>query len=98
MLGILYGWRKRNEGELFEERSVRAALEELPQGTASVGCGLSPHWRCCTRRRENQVRNKGVSQFALIPCKCLRESSDLINLLVAQQRVPLIFIDKFSTR
>jgi hypothetical protein len=37
MLGILYGWRKRDEGEMFEEKSVREALVELPQGTASVG-------------------------------------------------------------
>jgi hypothetical protein len=51
MLGILYGWRKRNEGEVFKEESVRAALIELPQGTASVGCGLSPHWRCCHQKK-----------------------------------------------
>ena len=36
MLGILYGWRKRNEGEVFEERYVKATLVELPQGTARV--------------------------------------------------------------
>jgi hypothetical protein len=36
MLGILYGWRKGNKGEVFEERSVKAALVELPQGTAHV--------------------------------------------------------------
>jgi hypothetical protein len=55
MLGILYGWRKRNEGEVFEEKSVRAALVELPQCSASVGCGLSPHWRCCHLKKGNQV-------------------------------------------
>jgi hypothetical protein len=51
MLGILYGWRKRDEGEMFEEKSVREALVELPQGTASVGYGLSPHWRCCHQKK-----------------------------------------------
>jgi hypothetical protein len=32
---------------LKEQEIVRIALVELPQGTASVGCGISPHWRCC---------------------------------------------------
>ena len=49
---------------LKEQEIVRTALVELPQGTASVSCGISPHWRCCHQKeRKPSLGTKALANL-----------------------------------